>query len=113
MDLKTMPIKSYHRYNFFLIPFDDCISHSWTVNLKHKSDADLAIPQFTAKIKSRYNTQVQEFQIDAVGKFKSKELTEFLKELGVDILTSVPHMHQQNDCVECFISVTNSFSSLT
>jgi hypothetical protein len=31
------------------------------------------------------------------------ELTEFLKELGVNTLTSVPHMHQQNGRVECFI----------
>jgi hypothetical protein len=103
MDLKSMPTCSYHRYNFFLILFDDCTSHGWTVNLKHKFDADLAIRQFIAKIKTQYGQTIHEFQIDAGGEFKSKELTEFLKELGVNILISVPHIHQQNGRAERFI----------
>jgi hypothetical protein len=103
MDLKSMPTCSYHGYNFFLILFDDCTSHGWTVNLKHKSDADPAIQQFIAKIKTQYGKTIHEFQINAGGEFRSKELTEFLKELGVNILTSVPHMHQQNGCAERFI----------
>jgi hypothetical protein len=52
MDLKSMPTRSYCGYNFFLILFDDCTSHGWTVNLKHKSDADPAIRQFIAKIRT-------------------------------------------------------------
>jgi transposase InsO family protein len=100
MDLKSMLTRSYHGYNFFLILFDDCTSHSWTVNLKHKSDADLAIRQFIAKIRTQYGKTIHEFQINAGGEFKSKELTKFLKELGVNILTSIPHMHQQNGHVE-------------
>jgi hypothetical protein len=103
MDLKSMPTCSYHGYNFFLILFDDCTSHGWTVNLKHKSDANPAIRQFIAKIKTQYKKTIREFQINARGEFKSMELTEFLKELGVNILTSVPHMHQQNGCAELFI----------
>jgi transposase InsO family protein len=103
MDLKSMPMHSYRGYNFFLIFFDDCTSHGWTVNLKHKSDANLAIRQFIAKIRTQYGKTIHEFQINAGGEFKSKELTEFLKELGVNILTSVPHMHQQNGRVERFI----------
>ena len=103
MDLKSMPTHSYHGYNFFLILYDDCTSHGWTVSLKHKSDADLAIWQFIALIKTQYGKIIHEFQIDAGGEFKSKELTEFLKELSVNILTSVPHMHQQNGCAERFI----------
>jgi transposase InsO family protein len=103
MDLKSMPTCPYCGYNFSLILFDDCTSHDWTVNLKHKSNANLAIGQFFAKIKTQYRKTIQEFQIDAGGEFKSTELTEFLKELGVNILTSVPHMHQQNGCAERFI----------
>jgi hypothetical protein len=98
-----MLTRSYRRYNFFLILFDDCTSHGWTVNLKHKSDANLAIWQFIAKIKTQYRKTICEFQIDAGGEFKSKELTKFLKELGVNILTSVPHTHQQNGRAERFI----------
>jgi hypothetical protein len=103
MDLKSMPTRSYHGYNFFLILYDDCTSHGWTVNLKHKSDADPAIQQFIALIKTQYGKVIREFQIDAGGEFKSKELTEFLQELSVNILTSIPHMHQQNGRAERFI----------
>jgi hypothetical protein len=87
----------------FLILFDDCMSHGWTVNLKHKSDADPAIRQFIAMTRTQYGKVIREFQIDARVEFKSKELTEFLKELSVNILTSVPHMHQKNGCAEHFI----------
>ena len=103
VDLKAMPVQSYHRYNYFIIFFDNNTSHGWTVNLKNKSDADLAIRQFIAKIRTQYGKQICEFQINAGGEFKSQELTEFLKGLSVNILTSVLHMHQQNDHVECFI----------
>ena len=103
MDLKSMLTCSYCGYNFFLILFDDCTSHSWTVNLKHKSDADPAIQQCIAMIRTQYGKVIHEFQIDAGGEFKSKELTKFLKELGMNILTSIPYMHQQNGCAECFI----------
>ena len=88
---------------YFLIVFDDNTSHGRTVNLKHKSNANPPIQQYIAKIKTQYGKQIHEFQIDARGKFKSRELIEFSKELSVNILTSVPHMHQQNSHVECFI----------
>jgi transposase InsO family protein len=41
--------------------------------------------------------------IDTGGEFRSEGLRMFLKELGINILTSVPHMHQQNGHVERFI----------
>jgi hypothetical protein len=103
MDLRSMLTHSYHGYNFFLILFDDCTSHGWTVNLKHKSNANPAIRQFIAKIRTQYGKTIHEFKIDAGGEFKSTELTKFLKELGVNILTSIPHMHQQNGHAERFI----------
>ena len=103
MDLKAMPVRSYHGYNYIIIFFDDNTSHGWAVNLKNKSDADLAIRQFIAKIETQYSKQIHEFQINARGEFKSWELTDFLKELGVNILTSVLHMHQQNGHAQRFI----------
>ena len=89
MDLKAMPVRSYHGYNYFIIFFDNNTSHSWTVNLKNKSNANSAIRQFIAKIKTQYGKQICEFQINSGGEFKSQELAEFLKEPGVNILTSI------------------------
>ena len=54
-------------------------------------------------VKTQYGLSIKEVQIDAGGEFKSQELTTFLRELGINILTSVLHMHQQNGCVERFI----------
>ena len=36
------------------------------------------------------------------GEFKSLDLTDFFKDLGIAIHTSMPYMHQQNGCAEHF-----------
>ena len=54
-------------------------------------------------VKMQHNALIREFMIDAGGEFKSDGLRTFLKELGINILTSVPHMHQQNGHAERFI----------
>ena len=54
-------------------------------------------------VKTQHNVLICEFMIDTGGEFKSTELTVSLKELGINILTSVPHMDQQNGCAEWFI----------
>jgi transposase InsO family protein len=54
-------------------------------------------------VKNQHDKVIHEFMIDAGGEFKSEGLRMFLKELGINILTSVPHMHQQNGHAERFI----------
>ena len=54
-------------------------------------------------VKMQYNVLIHEFMIDAGGEFKSDGSRTFLKKLGINILTSVPHMHQQNGLAEQFI----------
>jgi transposase InsO family protein len=100
IDLKEFSVQSYSKYKFFILFFDDCTSFGWIVLLRRKSDADPAIRQFIAKIKNQFNKVIREFMIDVGGEFKSEELRMFLKELGINILTSVPHMHQQNGHAE-------------
>ena len=103
MDLKEFSVQSYNKYKFFILFFDNCTSHGWITLLRCKSEADSAIRQFIAMVKTQYNALIREFMIDAGGEFKSEGLRTFLKELGIDILTSVPHMHQQNGCAKQFI----------
>jgi Integrase core domain len=103
MDLKEFSVQSYNNYKFFILFFDDCTSFGWIVLLRRKSDADLAIRQFIAMIKNQFNKVIHEFMIDAGGEFKSEELRTFLKKLGINIVTSVLHMHQQNGRAERFI----------
>jgi hypothetical protein len=73
------------------------------VLLRRKSEADPAIRQFIAMVKNQFNKVIHEFMIDTGGEFKSKELRTFLKKLGINILTSVLHMHQQNGRDKRFI----------
>ena len=54
-------------------------------------------------VKTQYGLSIKEVQIDAGDEFKSQELTLFLQEQGINILTSIPHMHQQNGRTERFI----------
>ena len=103
MDLKEFPVLLYNKYKFFILFFDDCTSHGWITLLRRRSKADPAIRQFIAMVKMQCNMLIREFMIDAGGEFKSTELTVFLKKLGINILTSVLHMHQQNGCAERFI----------
>jgi hypothetical protein len=103
MDLKEFSVQSYNNYKFFILFFDDCTSFGWIVLLRRKSKADPAIREFIAMVKNQFNKVIHEFMIDAGGKFKSEGLRTFLKELGINILTSVLHMHQQNGRAERFI----------
>jgi hypothetical protein len=103
MDLKEFSVQSYSKYKFFILFFDNCTSFGWIVLLRHKSEADPVIRQFIAMVKNQFNKVIHEFMIDVGGKFKSKDLRMFLKELGINILTSVPHMHQQSGRAERFI----------
>jgi hypothetical protein len=103
MDLKEFSVPSYNQYKFFILFFDDCTSYSWIVLLRRKSKADPAIRQFIAMVKNQFNKVIHEFMIDAGGEFKSNKLRTFLTELGINILTSVPPMHQQNGHAERFI----------
>jgi hypothetical protein len=73
------------------------------VLLRRKSEADPVIRQFIAMVKNQFNKVIHEFMIDAGGEFKSKGLRTFLKELGINTLTSASHMHQQNGRAERFI----------
>ena len=100
MDLKSLPTCSYSGYEYFLIIFDDCTSYGWTINLRLKSDAAMAIKQFIAMVQTQYSSSVKTVQTDAGGEFKSQELSEFLLNLGIRTLTSVPHAHQQNSHAE-------------
>jgi hypothetical protein len=103
MDLKSLPTNSYRHYKYYIVFFDDNSSFGWITLLKAKSDADSSFRQFHAMVKNQFGQGIKEIMIDAGGEFKSDTLTEFLKDLGINILTSVPHMHQQNGRAERFI----------
>ena len=58
MDLKTLPILSYHKYKYILTFLDDYTSHSWISLLKNKSDMVKAIDHFIAMVSTQYKSRV-------------------------------------------------------
>jgi hypothetical protein len=58
MDLKSMPVVSYHKYRYFIVFYDNFTSHRWTMNLKLKSEAKKSIRQFNAMFKNQHKTSI-------------------------------------------------------
>ena len=102
MDLKTIPVLSYHKYKYIITFLDDHTSHGWITLLKNKSDAYKAIDHFIAMVETQYNSRVWAFMFNFGGEFTFLELEERLKELGIRVQQSVPHMPQQNGHAEHF-----------
>src|SRR5271163_4166576 len=101
-DLKTIPVLSYHKYKYILTFFDDHTSHGWITFLKDKASTYQAWLNFIAMVKTQYKKDVAGIMSDMGGEFTSLKLTEKLKELGIKIYRSVPHMAQQNGRAERF-----------
>jgi hypothetical protein len=101
-DLKALPVVSYHGYKYFVTFFDDFTSHGWIMLLKAKSETKTAIKHFVAIAKNQFETTIRCIMSDAGGEYKSLDLADFFKELGIATRTSVPHMHQQNGRAERF-----------
>jgi len=48
LDLKSLPVESYHKFKHFIVFIDDKSLHMWMANLRKKSDASKAIKNFEA-----------------------------------------------------------------
>ena len=102
MDLKTLPVLSYHKYKYILTFLDDHTSHGWISLLKNKSDTVKAIDHFIVMVSMQYKSRVWAVMSDFGGEFTFLRLEERLKELGIHVQCSVPHMPQQNGRAEHF-----------
>ena len=102
IDLKTIPVLSYHKYKYIITFLDDHTSHGWITLVKNKSDTYKAIDHFIAMVETQYKSRVRAFMSDFGGEFTSLKLEEKLKELEIRVQWSVPHMPQQNGHAECF-----------
>ena len=61
-----------------------------------------AIDHFIVMVSMQYKSRVWAVMSDFGGEFTSLRLEERLKELGICVQCSVPHMPQQNGRAECF-----------
>ena len=79
-----------------IVFFDDYSSNAWTVNLRTKDAALTATSQFLAYVELQYGSKVQQWMSNAGGEYKSVAFIKMLKGRGIEILQSIPYVHQQN-----------------
>jgi transposase InsO family protein len=102
-DLKSFPLLSYAKYKYFIVFLDDYTSYAWITLLCDKASAITALRQWLALIKNQFDTTIKEWMSDAGGEYKSDVFLKTLKDAGITVLQSTPHMPQQNGRAECFM----------
>ena len=102
-NLKSFPIKSYHKDNYVIIFFDDYTPNAWTTSICTKEAATGVTQQFLAFVEKKFSTTVKQWMSDAGEEYKSQAFTKMLKDREIEILQSIPYTHQQNGRAECII----------
>ena len=102
-NLKSFPGPSYHKYKYFIVFLDDYTSFAWVTLLHNKASAITALKQWLALIKNQYDSTIKEWMSDAGGEYKSDAFLKILKDAGITVRQSAPHMPQQNGCAERFM----------
>jgi len=99
-DLKDMIKRSFNGYHYILTVLDDFTSHTWSFNLKKKSDTIIHAQQFVAYAKNQHNTSIGTWRFDGGTEFLNDVFKTMLCDNGILSETSVPYQHQQNGCAE-------------
>ena len=99
-DLKDMIKRSFNGYHYVLTILDDFTSHTWSFNLKKKSDTIIHAWQFVAYAKNQHNASIGTCRFDGGTEFLNDAFKTMLCNNGILSETSVPYMHQQNGHAE-------------
>ena len=102
-DLKSFLTPSYRKYKYFIVFLDNYTSHAWITLLCDKGSAITALKQWLALIKNKYGATIKEWMSDAGGEYKLDAFVKHLKDDGITVLQSAPHMPQQNGHAEHFM----------
>ena len=97
-DLKDMIKRSFNGYYYVLTVLDDFTSHTWSFNLKKKSDTIIHAQQFVAYAKDQHNAST--WQFDGKTEFLNDAFKTMLCDNGILSEISVSYMHQQNGRAE-------------
>ena len=103
MDLKEFPVPSYHKYKYEILYYNDFTLYAWSIGLHTKDTALQTTWQWLTFVKNQYGAKVQKWKSDLGGKLKSHAFMNMLKDRGINIIPSAPHIHQQNGHTERII----------
>jgi len=100
LKLKDMIKSSFNGYHYILTVLDNFTFHTWSFNLKKKSDTIIHARQFVAYAKNQHNASISTWHFDGRTEFLNDAFKTMLCNNGILSETSVPYMHQQNGCAE-------------
>ncbi|PIL27390.1 hypothetical protein GSI_10538 [Ganoderma sinense ZZ0214-1] len=103
VDLKSFPVPSYHKYQHEILLYDDYSSYAWSISLRTKDNALQSTRQWFSYVETQYGAKVTKWKSDSGGELKSHAFTNMLKDKGIEIIPSAPHIHQQNGRAERII----------
>ena len=81
---------------WFVTFVDDCTRMTWVYQLKHKSDVCTVFRMFHHMVATQFGIQMKVLRSDNRGECFKKELTDFMRSVGVIHQTTCPYSHQQN-----------------
>jgi hypothetical protein len=74
------PFVSKDGYKYYIIFIDDFSRHTWIYFIKHRSE-DLSIyKNFSAMIRTHFNTSIHVFRVNSAGEYLSSALHQVLAE---------------------------------
>ena len=95
-DLKSFEIESYHRSRYIIVFYDDYTTMGWFKPLRTKDQALPATKEFIKYVQNQHSASITGWMSNAGGEYKSKAFGQLMRDHGIHIYESMPHIPQQN-----------------